>query len=319
LLEQRLEDLEGSGAPGTTGTTAAAAGDSCIRCLDRPKRVDENGCVFDFCGRYCADRAAQPPSEDDDGRSTTSTIRPPPRPDPDARRFAPSPALPHGLPSRVKHFRQPYGEGSSSSDFNIANQILEAHARRLSESDVMQFRDSLALFVRWEHFVALVQESLRPDQVQQLDWMWDAFQDFDAHYKSHVDAFLIAAAHEGAGSRALAFKAYQPDSAGASLYNTDRARELHSKKQTRMFEEHGRKLSGTKKDDEDGPIHKRGSRGGARGQGAAANIASEFAAAAAAAAAATVAALRIAREPWPPGPGTCRGRRRRRRRKRESW
>jgi hypothetical protein len=273
LLEHRLEDLEGSGGPGATGTTAnsgaPAASNSCIRCLVRPKRVDADGREFDFCGRYCADRAGQPLSEDDDDRSTTSTIRPAPRHDPDARRFAPSPAFPAVLPSRTQHFRHPYGEGPSGSDFRIANQVLETHVRKLSEADAVQFRDSLALFVRWEHLVALVQESLQPTQVQEFDWMWDAFQNFDAHFKSHVDAFLIAAAHEGAGSRALAFKAYQPDSAGASLYNTERARELHSKKQTRMFEEHGRRFSGTKKDDDDAPPTKRGSRGGARGQGAA--------------------------------------------------
>ena len=148
----------------------------------------------------------------------------------------------------------------------------------------MQFRDSQALFVRWEQLVALVHwplnESLQPasDQVQQLAWMWAVFQEFNKHYKkvpqtwnlfqdfdtkfkSHIDAFLIVTAHEGSANRLLAYKAFnywlgQPDSAGMSLYNTDRARELNSKKWTKLFEEHGRKLSGTKKDDNDGPIRK---------------------------------------------------------------
>jgi hypothetical protein len=54
---------------------------------------------------------------------------------PGARRSsAPSPAFP-AFPSRSQHFRHPYGEGSLGSDFRIANQVLDSHAHRLSQSE----------------------------------------------------------------------------------------------------------------------------------------------------------------------------------------
>ena len=126
--------------------------------------------------------------------------------------------------------------------------------------------------MRWERLVALVQESLRADQVQALSWLWDVSQDFDAHFKSHVGAFLLAAAQAGPGQRLLAYRAFQPDAAGNSPYHTVRARELSLKKR-KLFEEHGRKLSGAKPDYDDAGIaskrHRRGSRGSGRGIGAA--------------------------------------------------
>jgi hypothetical protein len=271
LLEQRIDDVAGP-SPERVGATARSAGDSsCIRCHVRPRAVDPvTGHVHEWCGRYCRDRRDEPVEEDDDDASETPTIVPARRVDPDAVR---APASVLGIPLRADNFRHPYGHGDSGDSFRFHHNILASYSASLSGADQMQFKDLLALFVRWERLVALVQESLRADQVQELSWLWDVFQDFDAHFKSHVDAFLIAAAQEGPGQRLLAYRAFQQESAGNSLYNTDRARELSLKKQTKLFEEHGRKLSGAKLDDDDTGIaskrHQRGSRGSGRGLGAA--------------------------------------------------
>lgn len=264
LLEQRLDDVEvGSRSEPGDDAELPAGGPTCIRCHVRPQAVDAvTGQRHPWCSRSCRDSAGDDGTRDDDDVSQTLTARPDRRSDPDATR--PPSAL--GLLSRAYGFRHRYGEGSSGATFNINNTTLSSHVAGLSAADAMQFKDLLALFVRWEGLIALIQESLQADQVQQLSWLWDVFADFDQHFKSHVDAFVIAAAQEGIGNRLLAFKAFQAETADHSLYNTERARELSLKKQTKLFEDNGRKLTGTKKDDDDAPTARRTHRGTRSGQ-----------------------------------------------------